>query len=140
MKTYADVGEYLAAIPEPARATLHKIRKIIQSVVPAEPTEGMSYGMPSFRYMGPLFGYAAFKGHCSLFTMSAGLIVEFAQELRKFVTSKGTIRFGADAPPEAALTSKLVKRRIVQNVAKRWKKGEDTRMVSGVRGLDWLAP
>ncbi len=126
MTTYATVDEYLAAVPEPARTTLNKVRKIIQSVVPAEATEAISYGMPAFKYKGPLFAYAAFKDHCSLFPMSAGLIVEFAEELKKFETSKGTIRFPMDKPPSAVLIRELVKARIAQNEASRWK-GEKTR-------------
>ena len=118
MKTFADVDEYLAAVPEPARTTLNKVRAIIRSVVPAEATEALSYGMPAFKYKGPLFGYAAFKEHCSLFPMSAGLIVEFAEELKKFETAKGTIRFPMEKHPPAALIRKLVKARIAQNEAK----------------------
>jgi len=115
------VEEYLAAVPEPARTTLDKIRAIIQSVVPAEAAEYISYGMPAFKYKGPLFAYAAFKDHCSLFPMSAALIVEYQDELKKFETAKGTIRFPIDRPPSAALIKKLVKARIAQNEAKRWK-------------------
>ena len=105
-------------MPEPARTTLNKVRAIIRSVVPAEATEHISYGMPAFKYRGPLFAYAAFAKHCSLFPMSAALIVEFADELKSFETSKGTIRFPIDKPPSAALIKKLVKARIVQNMAK----------------------
>ena len=114
----AGVEEYLAAVPEPARATLNKIRAIIRSVAPAEATEGISYGMPAFKYKGPLFGYAAFADHCSLFPMSGELIAEFADDLKKFETSKGAIRFPIGKPPSAALIKKLVKARIAQNEAK----------------------
>jgi len=122
MKAYADVEEYMAAVPEPARTTLNKVRGIIQSVLPPEATEGLSYGMPAFKYKGPLFGYAAFSNHCSLFPMSAALIAEYADELKKFETSKGTIRFPMDKPPPAALIKKLVKARIAQNEAKKAKR------------------
>jgi len=69
-----DVDEYIAGVPEPARTTLNKIRAIIRSVVPPEATEAISYGMPAFKYKGPLFAYAALKNHCSLFPMNAALI------------------------------------------------------------------
>lgn len=114
-----DVEEYLAAVPEPARTTLIKVRAIIRSVVPAEATECISYGMPAFKYRGLLFAYAAFAKHCSLFPMSAALIVEFSDQLKNFETSKGTIRFPIDKPPSAALIKKLVKARIAQNEAKK---------------------
>ncbi len=113
-----NVEEYLAAVPEPARTTLIKVRANIKSVVPAEATECISYGMPAFKYHGALFGYAAFSKHCSLFPMSAALIVKFKDELKNFETAKGTIRFPVDKPPSAALIKKLVKARVVQNEAK----------------------
>ncbi len=112
------VDEYLAAVPEPARTTLNKIRAIIRSVVPAQATEAISYGMPAFKYKGPLFGYAAFKNHCSLFPMGSSVIVMFQEELKGFETAKGTIRFPVDKPPSAALVKKLVKARIAQNERK----------------------
>jgi len=40
-----NIDEYLATVPEPARGTLKKIRAAIQSVVPREATETISYGM-----------------------------------------------------------------------------------------------
>lgn len=113
------VDEYLAAIPEPARSTLDKIRAIIRSTVPAETTEAISYGMPAFKYKGALFGYAAFSKHCSLFPMNAQLIVDFKDELKGFETAKGTIRFPMDKPPSTALIKKLVKARVAQNEAKK---------------------
>jgi uncharacterized protein YdhG (YjbR/CyaY superfamily) len=114
-----NVDEYLAGVPEPARTTLNKIRAIIRSVVPPEATEYISYGMPAFQYKGPLFAYAAFKDHCSLFPMGSSVIVAFKEELKGFETAKGTIRFPVDKPPAATLIKKLVKARIAQNEAKK---------------------
>jgi uncharacterized protein YdhG (YjbR/CyaY superfamily) len=114
-----DVDEYLSGVPEPARTTLNKIRAIIRSVVPPETTEAISYGMPAFKYKGPLFAYAAFKDHCSLFPMGSSVMKMFQEELKGFETSKGTIRFPVDKPPAAALIKKLVKARIAQNEAKK---------------------
>jgi uncharacterized protein YdhG (YjbR/CyaY superfamily) len=113
-----DVEAYLAAVPEPARTTLNKIRAAIRSVVPAEATEGISYGMPAFRYKGALVGYAAFPKHCSFFPMDPAVIVAFQDELKKYETSKGTIRFAVDKPLPAALIKKLVKARVAANDAR----------------------
>jgi uncharacterized protein YdhG (YjbR/CyaY superfamily) len=63
------VDEYLAAVPEPARSTLKKVRAAIRAVVPPEATEAIGYGVPTFRYKGPLVGFAAFSKHCSFFPM-----------------------------------------------------------------------
>ena len=113
-----DVDEYLAAVPEPARTTLNKIRAVIRSAVPAEATEAIGYRMPTFRYKGALVAYAAFSEHCSLFPMSAALLDEFQTELGKYRTSKGTIQFPVDKPLPAVLVRKIVKARVAQNEQK----------------------
>jgi uncharacterized protein YdhG (YjbR/CyaY superfamily) len=111
----SDVDSYLTQIPEPARGTLNKIRATIRAIVPAESTEGISYGVPAFKYKGVLVGYAAFPDHCSFFPMSPPLIEEFKDDLKKFSTSKGTIRFSVDKPLSAILIKKIVKARIAEN-------------------------
>jgi uncharacterized protein YdhG (YjbR/CyaY superfamily) len=115
----ANVDEYLAGVPEPARSTLHKIRALIRSTAPPEATEAISYGIPMFKYKGSLVGYAAFSNHCSLFPMNASLIVAFQNELKNFQTSKGTIRFPVDKTLPVALVKKLVKARIAENERKK---------------------
>jgi uncharacterized protein YdhG (YjbR/CyaY superfamily) len=110
------VDEYLARVPEPARGTLKKIRAMIRSVVPADASEAISYGIPSFKYKGWLVGYAAFANHCSFFP--GALPTKFADELKRFPTSKGTIRFPVDKPLPAALVKRLVRARIAQNKLK----------------------
>jgi uncharacterized protein YdhG (YjbR/CyaY superfamily) len=113
------VDEYLAAVPEPARSTLNKIRATIRSVVPPEATEGLSYGMPAFKYKGALLAYAAFQDHCGLYPMNPAVIVAFQEELKSYSTSKGTIRFPADKPLPAALIKKIVKVRVAENELKK---------------------
>jgi uncharacterized protein YdhG (YjbR/CyaY superfamily) len=112
------VEEYLAAIPEPARSTLKHIRKVIQSVVPSETTEVISYGMPMFKYNGMLVGYAAFKKHCSLFPTGSGVLDRFEKELKGLRTSKGTIQFPPDKPLPDSLVKKIVRARVKEN--KEW--------------------
>jgi uncharacterized protein YdhG (YjbR/CyaY superfamily) len=115
----AAVEAYLARVPEPARATLEKVRATIRSAAPKEATEGISYGMPAFRYKGALVGYAAFKDHCSFFPMSAALIDTMADELKGYRTSKGTLQFPLDKPLPATLVKKMVKARVAANEMKK---------------------
>lgn len=114
-----DVDAYLAGVPEPARSSLTRIRSAIRSAVPPEATEGISYRVPTFKYKGPLLGYAAFPNHCSLFPMSPSVIEAFKNDLKGFHTSKGAIRFTVDKPLPAALVKKLVKARIAENERKK---------------------
>ena len=113
-----EVDEYLARVPEPARTTLSKVRTVIRSVAPPGATEGMSYGIPTFKYKGMLAAYAAFSDHCSLFP-GAGPTIEFKNELKNFQTSKGTIRFAPKKPLPAALLKRLLKARIAENERKK---------------------
>jgi uncharacterized protein YdhG (YjbR/CyaY superfamily) len=113
-----NTDEYLAAVPEPARSTLKKIRAVIRSVVPPEATEAISCGMPTFKCKGFQVWFAAFSDHCSLFP-GASVIEAFKKELKGFPTSKGTIRFPVDKPLSVALVKKLVKARIAENERKK---------------------
>jgi uncharacterized protein YdhG (YjbR/CyaY superfamily) len=117
-KAPKNVDEYLARVPEPAQGTLNHVRKVIQSVVPAETTEVISYGIPMFKYNGMLVGYAAFKKHCSLFPTGSGVLDRFEKELTGYRTSKGTIQFPPDKPLPDSLLKKIVKARIKEN--KEW--------------------
>jgi uncharacterized protein YdhG (YjbR/CyaY superfamily) len=112
------VDEYLAAVPQPARDTLHKMRATIRSIVPAEATEIISYGMPAFRHNGVLVWFAAFSNHCSLFP-TASVIEAFKNDLKGYSASKGTIHFPADKPLPTTLIKKLVKARVAQNEVKK---------------------
>ena len=109
------IDDYLAGVPEPARTTLQKLRATIRAVVPKEATEVISYGMPAFRYKGPLLYFSAFAKHCSFFPGNASLIAEFRNDLKNYRTSKGTIQFPIDKPLPAGLVKKLVKARIAEN-------------------------
>jgi uncharacterized protein YdhG (YjbR/CyaY superfamily) len=109
------VDKYLAAVSEPARSTLQTIRATIRSIVPPETTEGISYGIPMFKYKGSLVWFAAFSKHCSFFPGSLAVIAAFKNELRDCETSKGTIRFPVDKPLPATLVKKLVKARVAEN-------------------------
>jgi uncharacterized protein YdhG (YjbR/CyaY superfamily) len=109
------VNEYLAAVPEPARSTLKKVRAAIRAAAPAETAELISYGMPIYKYKGTLIGLAAFPKHCSLFLATSSLLKMFKDELSRYKTSRGTIRFPTDQPIPATLVKKIVKSRVAQN-------------------------
>ena len=112
------VSQYMASVPAPARAAVKKIREAIRSVVPAEATEVISYGIPAFRQKRVLVWYAAFSDHCSLFP-TAAVIAEFSDELKGYSTSKGTLHFPLSKPMPVALIKKLVKARLRQEQGKK---------------------
>jgi uncharacterized protein YdhG (YjbR/CyaY superfamily) len=114
----AEVDAYLARVPEPARTTLEKMRAMIRAAAPKEATEAISYRIPSFQYKGALVWYAAFKNHCSFFPMDLSLLEQFAEELKGYKTSKGTIQFPVDKLLPKALVTRIVKARVALNELK----------------------
>jgi uncharacterized protein YdhG (YjbR/CyaY superfamily) len=113
------VAEYLASVPEPARSTLRKVRATIRAASPADATEAISYGIPTFKYKGSLVAYGAFSKHCSLFPMSMAVIGMFKDELKDSLASKGTIHFPLDKPMAAGLLKKIVKARVAEKTRKK---------------------
>jgi uncharacterized protein YdhG (YjbR/CyaY superfamily) len=111
-----DVDEYLAGVPKEARATLEKLRQTIKAAAPMA-SEVISYQMPMYKHHGMVVGFAAFKNHCSIFP-GAAVMDAHKEELGRYDTSKGTIRFPANKPLPAALVRKLVKARIAENEAR----------------------
>jgi len=110
-----DVDDYLATVPDEARATLEKLRKTIRAAAP-KATEAISYGVPTFKHQGrPLVGIGATKSHCAIYVMSPNVIRAHAAELEEYDTGKGSVRFPASKPLPAALVRRLVKARIAEN-------------------------
>jgi len=114
--TIKSVDEYLEALPADVRSVLEKLRSTIKSVAP-DAEELISYGMPGYKYYGPLVYMAAFKDHCSFFPGSSQIIRLF-DELKAYRTAKGTIQFTVDKPLPASIVKKIVKARMAENEAK----------------------
>ena len=113
--------ECLAAVSDDQRAALAKLRKTIKAAAP-KAEEGVSYGLAAFRLDGkPLVAVGATASHCAFYLMSGSTVEAHRDELAKYDTSKGTIRFPADKPLPAALVRKLVKARMAENAAPRGK-------------------
>lgn len=118
MSTPAAVDDYLAALPEHSRLALERLRETIRSAAP-DATELISYQMPAFKCHGRLLvSYAAFKGHCSLFPMSKGVIETYRDELETFVAGRGTLRFRPEAPIPDSLVRKIVGARLQENAGR----------------------
>lgn len=107
--------EYLAALSDDNRAALEKLRKTIKAAAP-KAEECISYGLAAFRLdEKPLVALGATANHCGFYLMSNSTVAAHRDELKKYDTSTGTIRFPADKPLPAALVRKLVKARIAEN-------------------------
>jgi len=103
-----DVDAYLAALEEPKRATLERMRSTIRSIIP-DAEECISYGMPAFKIRGKaVAGFAAFTNHLSYFPHSWNVLVENAEDVASYTTTKGTLQFAVDKPLPKALIRKLI--------------------------------
>jgi len=110
------IDEYITAQPLEKRASLEKIRSIIQKAAP-KATEVISYGMPAFKQDGILVYFAAFKNHYGFFPTASPIVI-FKKELVTYKTSKGAIQFPTDKPIPIKLIQAIVKLRITQNKEK----------------------
>ena len=109
-----DIEEYLASLPEEARAALQTLRTVIQATAP-DAEEAFVYGVPGFKLGGrPLAAYAGFKHHCGFYPMSPAVICAHAEDLKHYDTSEGTIRFQPEDPLPSALVTRMVKARMAE--------------------------
>lgn len=114
------VNDYLAAIAsDEARAALTRLRAIIRAEVP-KAAETISYGIPTYKLDGFVVSIAAFKNHCSFFP--GHTVAEFADELKEYKISKGTIQFSPDRPIPEALVRAILKARLAESMATRARK------------------
>lgn len=111
-----DVGAYIAAAPAKARPMLRELRRAIRAAAP-KADERISYRMPYYHYHGRLTYFAAFTNHVSMFVMGR-VKGELAAQMKRYQTSKATLRFPIGSKIPAALIKKLVKARAKENESK----------------------
>ncbi len=111
------VDAYLAALPIDQRAALQKLRTQIKAAAPGA-VEYIGYGLAGFKFEGrPLVYLGAATHHCALYgALNADC---FAEKLKGFKQSKGTIQFTPDRPIPSAVVKALVKARIEANRERR---------------------
>ena len=107
------IDEYLAGV---ASADARNSLALIREEIP-EGEESISYGVPTVKFHGFVASFAAFKNHCSFFP--GHTVADFAEELKGYKTSKGTIQFPHDQPLPEALVKAIVRARVRENLAKK---------------------
>ena len=113
-----DIDDYLSGLSEDKRAALTNLRRAIKAAAPRV-EECISYQVPAFRLDGKmLVWFAAAAKHCSFFP-GAYPIKACARDLKKYSTSKGTVRFPPDKPLPVTLVKKLIKARIAERIGAR---------------------
>ena len=110
-----DVSAYIAAAPAKARPMLRQLRRAIRAAAP-KAEERISYRMPYYHHHGRLIYFAAYPNHIGLYIMG-GAKKAFAGELKRYQTSKATLRFPIGSTIPTALVRKIVKARAQENEA-----------------------
>lgn len=110
------IDAYIATFPASTQALLQQMRSTITKAAP-KAEEAISYGMPTFKLQGNLVHFAGYKNHIGFYPAPSG-IVNFAEDLKKYQTSKGAIQFPIDEKLPLALVTKIVKFRVKENLAK----------------------
>jgi len=115
------VDEYIAGFPADIKIILKTLRSLIKKAAP-EAEEVISYNIPAYKLNGILVYFAAHKEHIGFYP--GGKIVNevFKNELTKYETSKGTIRFPFDKPIPKRLIKQIVQFRVKDNLLKKKQK------------------
>ncbi len=104
---YETVDEYIQAQDEPLRPRLEELRRLLQAALP-EAVEKISWSMPTYWEGRNLIHFAASKHHLGLYPGGEATAV-FAERLREFDVSKGTIRLSWDKPLPSALIADIAR-------------------------------
>ena len=88
------IDEYIGAQDVAVQPRLNAIRDTIRSAIP-NATEKISYQMPTYWKGRNIIHFAAFKNHIGLYPGGEAPVV-FADRLKGYKTSKGTIQFPHD--------------------------------------------
>ncbi|MBX2979084.1 MAG: DUF1801 domain-containing protein [Flavobacteriales bacterium] len=115
-KGTANTKNYLAVLPVEQRKALQALRKQILTAVPGI-EEHFGYGMPAFKYNGhPVAYIGAATAHCALYgSVPRG----FAEKLKDFDVSKGTIRFTPEKPLPVEVVKAIVREKCAE-IEVRW--------------------
>ena len=107
---FKSVDAYLASQPKPVQGLLERVRNAIRRAVPGG-EEVISYQIPAYKLDGrPVFYFAGWKAHYSLYPSTRRLVAEFKDELAPYeVNDKGTIRFPLDKPVPVRLIGRMAK-------------------------------
>ncbi len=100
-----DIDEYIAAQDEALQPRLKEVRNLIRTAIP-DVEERISWSMPTYWKGKNLIHFAASKKHLGLYPGDEA-VAHFADELKDYDVSKGTIRLPYDAELPAELIQRI---------------------------------
>ncbi len=112
----SSIDEYIRSFPKEIQDRLRKVRDTVRKAAP-EAQEEISYRMPTFHLNGNLVHFAAHSRHIGFYPTPSG-IAEFAKELSRYESSRGSVQFPFDQPLPLDLIRKIVEFRVRENTAR----------------------
>ena len=114
---FASIDEYIAACPEETHERLQAIRAEVKKIA-SEAKEKISYEIAAFELNGKnLIAFAGWKKHVSLYPIPAG-DEAFEEEVSKYASGKGTLKFPLDEPMPMKLINQVIKLHVADNLKK----------------------
>jgi uncharacterized protein YdhG (YjbR/CyaY superfamily) len=111
------IDSYIELYPGEIQQKLREIRLVIKNIAPLA-TEKLSYNYPTFYYLGNLVQFSGSEHFIGFNPLSDGLY-QFRDEISKFNTTKGFIRFPTGEPLPRKLIESIVLFRIAENEKKK---------------------
>ena len=111
------IDQYIETFPEDLQQVLKKIHQTIMENA-AMATEGISYGMPSYKTnKKPLVYFAAYPKHIGFYATPSGH-EKFMEKLSRYKQGKGSVQFPLDEPIPYRLIAEIVQFRVSENEGK----------------------
>ena len=101
------IDDYILQQDENVQPVLREIREIIHSAIP-DAEERISWSMPTFWKGKNIIHFAASKKHLGLYP-GGEATTAFAEDLKEYDVSKGTIRIPWSSPLPTDLISRIAK-------------------------------
>ena len=115
---FANVDEYMKAMPEHVRPVLESLRTLMKQEIPGA-EETISYQIPTYKLGGTYVIYfAGFAKHVSVYPIPTG-DESFNSAIAPYVKGKGTLQFTLDKPLPMNLIKRVVKQAIKVNQERR---------------------
>ncbi len=108
--TPRNIDEYIAGFPPDVQESLQKMRTIVREAAP-DAEETLKYRMPTFVLQGNLVHFAAFENHIGFYPTPSA-IEAFSDDLKPYVSAKGSVQFPVNRPVPFALIRRMVQFRV----------------------------
>ena len=109
-----DVAAYIDAAPKEARKKLREMRAAIRKAAPGA-VEGLKWGMPAYSNRRILVIFGGFKRHIGFYPTTSA-VKAFADQLKRFVVSRGAVQFPLEKPLPLALIRKITAFRVRESI------------------------